>query len=285
MGQLSCFAPAKINLYLKVINKRPDGFHNIKTVFERVNLKDRLYFKTNQNGIIKIICDHPLIPTGPKNLVYRVAKLLQTEYGIKQGVTVRIEKNIPVAAGLAGGSTNAAATLTALNRLWSIGLTSKQMLAHARQIGSDVAFFLYNTSYALGTGRGDVIKTLPVKTKLWHVIALPRMKLYAGEIYGALNLQLTKKDDNANILIRQLKKNDINGISRFLTNDLEDPILKAAPRLENLKEKLVSLGAKGVMISGSGPSVFGITDSQAQARKIQTDLSRRFKQVYVVCTL
>src|SRR6185436_451831 len=159
MKSITLQSPAKLNLYLKIVNKRPDGFHNLTTLFERIDLADEITLTSEASGRIRVSCDHPQVPTGPKNLVYKAAALLKQDFGIKQGVHITICKNIPVAAGLAGGSSNAATVLQGLNKLWNLKLTKTRLAAYAARIGSDVAFFLYDCSWALGTGRGEVIET------------------------------------------------------------------------------------------------------------------------------
>ncbi|HLF18258.1 MAG TPA: 4-(cytidine 5'-diphospho)-2-C-methyl-D-erythritol kinase [Candidatus Omnitrophota bacterium] len=277
-------SPAKLNLFLKVQNKRPDGFHNIVTVFQRIDLCDELTFTDNSHGKIKIICFHPHVPTGRKNMIYKAIQLVQGTYGIKRGVTVRVKKRIPVAAGLAGGSSNAATTLMALNRLWNLDLKTPQLVRLARQIGSDVAFFLYDTSWALGTRRGDVIKPLNIKTRLTHVLVVPCVKLYASKVYGALKIKLTKRSDNVNILIRNLSISNIKIFSSLMINDLETAIFRLKPNLLKLKQKLKLLDTQGVMISGSGPAVFALMKNAQQARRLKTRLARIYSQVFVVRT-
>jgi 4-diphosphocytidyl-2-C-methyl-D-erythritol kinase len=315
MNRLVLSSPAKLNLFLKVQNKRPDGYHNIVTVFERINLADTIDFCRISDKNIHITCDHPHVPVGPKNLVYKVAQLLQQELGIDYGVKFKIKKRIPVAAGLAGGSSNAATALLGLNRIWELNLSKAKLVSYARKIGSDVPFFLHDASFGLGTQRGDCIKTLNIKTKLWHILVVPRIKMYSWKVYGGLKFPLSKLDltskkhssrmasgasqrqkqgrmnvltkinDNANILIRNLKKDNILEVGQLLANDLESEIIRLSPGLEKLKERLKSLNAKGVMISGSGPSVFGLTMTKKEAESIKSVLSKRFAQVFVVRTL
>ena len=311
MSRLVLSSPAKLNLFLKVQNKRLDGYHNIVTVFERIDLADEIDFFSSLSTNINIKCDHPDVPVGPKNLVYKAAQLLQRELGVKQGVRIKIKKCIPVAAGLAGGSSNAATALLGLNHIWKLNLSRTKLIAYARKIGSDVAFFLHDTSFCIGTERGDRIKTLNIKTKLWHILVVPRIKMYSWKVYGGLKFPnsavkkhfsgavlrasqrkrggctnvLTKINDNANILIRNLKKDNVLEVGRLLANDLEVEILRLSPRLKRLKERLKSLNAKGVMISGSGPSVFGLTMTKREAEAIRSVLSKRFAQVFVVKTL
>jgi len=285
MNRITLPSPAKLNLFLKVQNKRPDGYHNIVTVFERINLTDEVTFRSIPGKTIRITCNDPHVPVGSKNLVYRVARLFQEELDVKRGVEIRIEKRIPVAAGLAGGSSNAATALLGLNRIWKLGLSRPKLLSLARKIGSDVPFFLHDTSWALGTERGDRIKKLNIGTKLWHILVVPRIKMYSWEVYGGHTNMLTKINDNANILIRNLKKDNVLEVGRLLANDLETEIIRLCPRLKKLKERLKSLNAKGVMISGSGPSVFGITATEDEAESIKSVLSKRFSKVFVVKTL
>ncbi len=285
MNSLLLPSPAKLNLFLKVLNKRPDGFHDIVTVFERIDLKDEIRIKSNSSGRIRIHCSHPHVPKGPKNLVYQVVQKIQRDLSVKNGVDITITKRIPVAAGLAGGSSNAAAVLLGLNRLWRLELSRQQLLSYARQIGSDVAFFLYDSPWALGTQRGDHIKILGISTQLWHVLVVPRLKMYSREVYGGLKLKLTKPDDNANIFIHHLGKNHVSEVGKLLTNDLQEVMIRFSPGLEKIKQRLKSLNVQGVMISGSGPAVFGITSTQKEAQHIKSILSRRFSQVFVVKTL
>lgn len=294
MRRIRLASPAKLNLFLEVLHKRPDGFHNIATVFERIDLSDEICLTPNPSGAIRINCAHPQVPRGPKNVAYQAAKLLRDDFQIKEGVDIFIKKNIPVAAGLGGGSGNAATALKGLNELWKLGLSWPQLLSYARRLGSDVAFFLYDCPWALGTGRGDFIRKLDVKTKLWHVLVVPCVKIYSGEVYGGLGLApglggprkvLTKRSDNANIFLHHLRRADVAQIGHSLVNDLERVVLLLFPHLKKLEQRLKSLDTKGVMVSGSGPCVFAIVETQQQAKDIQRILSRRFSRVFVAKTL
>ncbi len=284
MSRLVLKSPAKINLFLKVLNKRNDGFHNIETLFQRVDLCDQITFQTNSSGNIKISSDHRDVPCGKKNLVYQVYALLKKEHKAVKGVDVKIDKFIPVAAGMAGGSSNAASALIGFNKIFDLGLSSAQLLAYARMLGSDIAFFLYDTNWAVGTGKGDQIRPLDIGVKLWQVVVVPCVKVYSAEVYKAHNLQLTKRNDDVNILIYNLKKKDINAVGSLLQNDLEDAIIRICPKLLRLKEALKLFDTQGVMISGSGPSVFGLTRSQCEAQKTATEMLKRYTRVYVVRT-
>lgn len=316
MNSLTLRSPAKLNLYLKVHNKRKDGFHNITTVFERIDLSDEIRLKINPKSGIKIHCQHPQVPRGPKNLCFRVAQKLIGDFGIKKGVDIRIQKNIPVAAGLGGGSSNAATVLLGLNRLFNLKLSQKSLVRYAAQIGSDVAFFLYNYPWAVGTGRGEVIRKLNIPRRFWHVLVVPKIKVYTKEVYGglrgygvshgaptkmltrstsaksghsvstlSLSNVLTKNTNNVNILISYLTKSNVIAVGRCLTNDLEAVVFRQYPNLEKLKKRLKLLSNKGVMVSGSGPSVFSLAGSLKEAQALKRVLSKRYARVFITRTL
>lgn len=308
MSGVTLSSPAKLNLFLKVQNKRADGYHNIVTVFERIDLADRISFRpTASDTSVQITCNHRDVPVGPKNLIHKAARLLKEKYNIKWGARIRLDKTIPVAAGLAGGSSNAATALLGLNKIWGLRLSKSELVPLARQIGSDVPFFLHDASWALGTERGDRIRKLDIKTRFWHILVIPHVKMYSGKVYQALELPvsfpretykeasparnvggtnlLTKINHNANILIRNLRKGNILGVGFALSNDLEGEIFRLYPPLWKLKERLKSLGTKGVMVSGSGPCVFGLTATEADAMSLKRILSKRFSQVFVARTL
>jgi 4-diphosphocytidyl-2-C-methyl-D-erythritol kinase len=308
MNRVTLFSPAKLNLFLKVQHKRPDGYHDIVTVFERIDLADKISFRSTSDQAVRITCDHRDVPVGPKNLIYKAAQLLKEECDLHYGVRIKLNKKIPVAAGLAGGSSNAATALLGLNRIWKLRLSKAKLLSLARKIGSDVPFFLYDTSWALGTERGDRIRKLDIKARFWHVLVIPHVKMLSGKVYQGLKLPvcsdkniqsrlkaaapngggtniLTKIHHNANILIRNLKKDNILGVGAILSNDLETEIFRLYPPLRKLKEQLKSLNTKGVVVSGSGPCVFGLTATEEEARSLKKTLSKRFSQVFVARTL
>jgi 4-diphosphocytidyl-2-C-methyl-D-erythritol kinase len=285
MDRLTILSPAKINLVLDVLAKRPDGYHELRTIFERISLADKITLSCNKSNKISVRCPHPDVPQGADNLAYKAAEMLSHDFSISDGLDINIIKNIPVAAGLAGGSSNAAAVLSGLNHLWQIGLNKDQLVNYAKRLGSDVAFFLYNTSYALGTGRGERIQPLDIKTKLWHVLVTPRVKMHTPEVFSRLKLKLTNKKDNVNILLPFLRKGDLMRLAGALSNDLEPAILSLRPDFINLKKKLLDAGAAGVCFSGSGPSVMALARSQNHALSLRAHFEGRYTQVFVVSTL
>ncbi len=282
MRTLRLLSPAKLNLFLRVNFKRTDGFHDLTTLFERISLCDEITFKPNSKGVIRIFCAHPHVPRDERNLVYQAADLLKKDFSVKQGVDISIVKNIPVAAGLGGGSSNAATALLAFNQLWRLALPFSALLAYAKKLGSDVPFFLYDCAWAVGTNRGDVIKKIRTGTNLWHVLVVPRIKVYTRKVFE--NLKLTKKNADVNILRRALEKNDLLKAGGLLFNDLETALVRLHPNLLRIKKRLEKLGAQGVCFSGSGPSVFGLAQSKKDAEKIRSTLLKKYSRVFVVAT-
>ncbi|MEI6437934.1 MAG: 4-(cytidine 5'-diphospho)-2-C-methyl-D-erythritol kinase [Candidatus Omnitrophota bacterium] len=284
-------SPAKLNLALQVVGREPDGFHLLNTLFERIDLSDRMVFLPADKGI-QLSCDHPGVPLDGRNLVVKAALALREETGVSRGARIRIIKKIPVAAGLAGGSSNAATALLGLNRLWDLKLPRETLLRLARKIGSDVAFFLHDTPFARGTGRGDRIRPLEIAPRYWHVLITAKQPLLTKDVYEAYASRflalneagLTIKSADVTMLIRSLKNNDVPSVKRLLFNDLQGPIGVLRPALLKLKTRVERLAGTGVCFSGSGPSIFALTATRAESEKIAAVFRRQYKQVFVVRT-
>ena len=285
MKTITLLAPAKVNLTLKVLGKRPDHYHNLSTVFEKINLCDTLRLKRTQTGRIRIFCSHPSVPEGPQNLAYKAARLLQKDFALANGVDITIVKRIPVAAGLAGGSSNAAMTLLGLNQIWKLGLSQKDLVFYAKKIGADAPFFIYKYTYALGTQRGDRLKNLKIGRKCWHIVVVPRLKVYSAEVFRAFKMKLTKTNDNANILTRALQKGSLADVRQFLANDLETAIVHVHPKLLAIKNNISNIINSQVSFSGSGPSIFTLAESEQKAKKLKSLLKNYYTQVFVARTL
>jgi 4-diphosphocytidyl-2-C-methyl-D-erythritol kinase len=275
---------AKLNLALRIAGKRPDGFHELETVFQRIDLHDDISFAHAKEGEFSIRCDDKRVPCDERNLIWKVARVLAEGEKLNQGARIVIKKRIPVAAGLAGGSSNGATALLGLNRLWSLQLSRTKLLSYARMIGSDVAFFLYDVPFALGTGRGEIIKPLPMNARLWHFLVVPQAPLLTKDVYSHFARSFTKTAGDVNIMLRSLRKNDPVGVGAGLFNDLEAPILALKPHLGKLKQRVARHDVLGVSFSGSGPSVFAVTASEKEAQDLKKIFSRTYKQVFVVRT-
>ena len=283
---------AKVNLYLKVLSRRKDNYHNIRTVFEKLALCDKITLKPRPGGLISIHCNKSSVPRDENNLCYRAAKLLQEKCGVKTGVDITIDKQIPVGAGLGGGSSNAAAVLAGLNRLWKLKLGLNRLINIGRKIGCDVPFFLYDASFALGTSRGDKIRPIRglSKVKLWHLVVFPNFKVSTPLVYQKFDRisGLTRPGCNVKILTSTLA--EYPSISGFkgLFNSLEAVTENEYPSVRRLKELLKSLNPdNGVLMSGSGPTVFTLTRSRQEALLLKKKVESKVKscEVFVARTL
>jgi 4-diphosphocytidyl-2-C-methyl-D-erythritol kinase len=291
---------AKLNLYLEVLKQRKDNYHNIKTIFERIDLCDKIILKPRPDKKINFTCNLPGVPTGHSNLAYRSAKLLQDTFNIDKGADIKIIKRIPVAAGLGGGSGNAATVLIGLNELWKLKLSRNKLLQLARKIGSDVSFFIYNCSFAKGEARGDRIKPLRVfsNLRLWHILVVPKFRVSTPRIYKKWDKDnktfkltveragLTRPKYNVKILILALRKNNFFLLGDALFNSLEQVTTKLYPQITRIREKLIQMGVKSILMSGSGPAIFGVVSSRKEALSLCRQLKRNgsFGKVFVTRT-
>lgn len=280
-------SPAKINLSLEVLSKRPDGTHAIRTVFERVGLFDRIELRSLRTAGIRVEADSKEVPSGSENLVHKAAKLLMERFNVRSGVAIRLEKVIPVSAGLGGGSSNAATVLLGLNRLWSLGLSRARLLKLGAELGSDVPFFILESPFALGTGRGEILKKiLPVKVTLWHVLVKPPFGISTRKAYEGLKPgMLTPGKTDVRILLRSIQKGRPRMIGQLLFNSLELSLNKRVRKILNLKKKLLFQGAFGAGMSGSGSAVFGLFHTKKQAEAVAQVLRKEKRlRVFVAST-
>lgn len=284
------YSHAKLNLYLAVLNKRKDSYHNIKTLFERIDLKDKIILKKLPGKTIKIICRHPRVPTGKTNLVYAAAHFLQEKFGIQQGVEIKITKNIPVGAGLGGGSSNAATVLMGLNKLWKLRLNQEKLAKIAARIGSDVPFFICRSSFAQGEGRGERIRELKVlkRVKLTHILVVPNIHVSTPLIYGKWDEYSGLTTPKLDVKIPPLVKKDFRLFWKpeFAFNSLEAVTTRLYPEVNRVKVALGRLNLKTILMSGSGPAVFATISSKKEAAPIAKRLKAINKswQVFVVET-
>ena len=303
---------AKLNLYLQVLNKRKDNFHNLSTLFARIDLADKLIFRKRKDSLIKIKCDGHQVPKGKTNLCYRAADLLKQELRLKNnglpssrqshklnsGIEIELKKFIPVGAGLGGGSANAASVLLGLNQFWNLNLSKTRLVSLGAKLGSDVPFFIYQTRFALGSQRGDKIKPLASldRLKLWFILIYPKFKVSTPLIYQEFDThlsgsssfsQLTRPRCNVKILTSELLKKGNLVSAGCLYNSLEPITSNLYPVVNQVKNALFGIGLDKVMMSGSGPAVFAICDSYLQAQSLRNKLCKQYKswQIFVVSTV
>ena len=264
-------ASAKVNLVLEVLGKRPDGDHELSTVMQAVDLFDRLTVEAA--ATITLETSEPALPTDDRNLVVRAARLLQEAAGIEVGARIVLDKRIPLAAGLGGGSSDAAATLVGLNRLWGLRWRRERLVELAVKLGMDVPFFL-GRGRAIGTSRGEVLSALPGVGGYALVLVNPGVGLSTQEVYGRVPLGWRAESDGTRRMLDALKKRNVVRVAGALTNHLEHWVEPAMPVIGRMKAALLAAGALGAAMSGSGPTVFGLARSLDQARQIQRRVNR-----------
>jgi len=262
---------AKVNLALEVLAKRGDGYHEIATVLQAVDLFDRL--KLEAADTLSLHTDDPDLPTDDGNLVMRAARLLQKAAGIETGARIRLSKRIPVAAGLGGGSSDAAATLWGLSRLWRLRWPRARLQELAVELGMDVPFFL-GTGRAVAQGRGERLTALPGGGGYALVLVNPRVPLSTREVYGRVPAGWRAEATGTERVIEALRTRNVSKVAAALTNNLEMVVEPVLPVIGRMKAALLAAGALGAIMSGSGPTVFGMARSLDHARQIRTRVSR-----------
>ena len=273
---------AKINLTLDVLHKRSDGFHEVEMIMQAIELADRLRIEERANDDISIMSNIAHLPCDHRNLAYQAAKLLKEVCKVNKGVHIFIEKNIPMSAGLAGGSTDAASVLLGLNRLWNLGLSMPELETLGAKLGSDVPFCLRGGTM-LATGRGEILTPLADFASCYVVLAKPRIGVSTAWVYGKYkgNANITHPDTCGVKLA--LGQGDFSGVVARLSNVLESVTITEYPQIGKLKAEMMEYGAMASLMSGSGPTVFGLVNDKATAEYIAEKL-RRQKDVEVIIT-
>jgi 4-diphosphocytidyl-2-C-methyl-D-erythritol kinase len=274
-ASFSAHSYAKINLCLHVTGKRPDGFHNIYSLFCAISLHDTLTIELAESS--SIVSTGIAAPTGDDNIVMAVDAILCKDYGLTKHFKLTIDKHIPIGAGLGGGSSNACTYLELVNEAASLGLTREQMRNILSQVGSDAAFFLYRP-FAIGEGRGELLTSVNIEAKLHFVLINPHIFISAASAYKDTNLILTSEAD----LPKMPNFNRLDNILTLMANDLERPIFAKYPLLVELCRALEAAGAAKAMMSGSGSTVFGIFKDSIAQEAAYTELSRRYPEYLVI---
>lgn len=281
-NDISLKALAKINLGLDVVRRREDGYHEVRMIMQTIQLYDRLDIKRTQEPGIQIQTNLSFLPVNETNLIYKAAKLLMDEFSITDGVSVKLDKRIPVAAGMAGGSTDAAAMLIGVNRLFSLGLTKRQLMERGVQIGADVPYCIMRGT-ALAEGIGEALSPLPPMVKCPVLIAKPSISVSTKFVYQNLKLDDTTIHPDIDRLIDDIKAKNLHDIAAHMGNVLETVTIPNYPVIDEIKKHMLSNGAVGAMMSGSGPTVFGLFDDEDTAKKAYKAMrsSHLARQVYL----
>jgi len=274
-------APAKINLLLDVIRKRDDGYHEVEMIMTMVDLADRLEMEPLSRDTIIISSQVGYIPLDEKNLAFQAAKLIKERYNVRQGVYIHLDKKIPVAAGLAGGSSDAAAALRGLNRLWGLNIPEQELCQLGAELGSDVPFCVTGGT-AIARGRGEKLEPIHQPPQCWVVLAKPPINVSTADVYGKFRVDNIKQHPSIAGMNAALESGSFTQMCSQLGNVLESVTLNMYPEVLQLKESMIRLGADGVLMSGSGPTVFGLVSKEAKLPRIYNGLRGFCKEVYVV---
>lgn len=285
MKKIEIDSYSKINLTLNILAKRQDGYHNIETIMQSVNLADRIFIKEEKEGI-RIKCNHPLVPVDTQSLTYRSAEKILNRYRITKGVKIEINKKIPLASGMAGGSANSASILVGINKLFALNLSNKDLREIGEELGMDVPFCIQNGT-ALAYHKGEKVIPLPlINPPLWIIIVNPGFEIPTKWAYNSLDLdQIKKEKNNIEAMLKALKERELEGIAKNLFNSFEELVIEKYPEIGKIKDRLTEEGALGALMSGSGPTVFGIAQNKEQALKIYEKLKPEYKSIWIVHTI
>ena len=276
-AELAVFSPAKINLYLRILGKRADGYHDLETVMVPLDFGDQITLESAKTGVA-LHCDNPRLPTDDTNLALRAAKLLLERCSVKRGAKIALQKRTPLAAGLGGGSSNAAAVLKGLSLLWQVDAPPEILGELAASMGSDINFFLAGGA-ALCRSRGEQVEPIPCKLSAAILLVNPGFGIstrWAYESWAKAAVGLTAKPPEVSLLLRALAENDLPGVSRCLFNSLETPSIKKFPVLRLLKKVMRAGGAMGSLMSGSGSTVFGLFAEAEAAEENARQIRKEF---------
>ena len=266
MKAVTLRSPAKINLCLSVLGKRPDGYHEVEMLMQMVGLFDEVTVTLGGMGI-EVRCDAGDVPSGDGNIAWKAAREILEATGSSAGFTIVIKKNIPVAAGLVGGSGNAAAVIAAANRLLGAEFGRERLAEIGARVGMDVPFFFFGPT-AVARGRGEILASLPPAPRFWVLLVNPGFETSTAWVYKNINLRLTKKVD-----CTKIARLTVRNIAEGLHNDLEAVTAAAHPVIRGIEEALLAQQALGVRMSGSGPTVFGIFETESACRAAAENLS------------
>ncbi len=276
-------APAKINLGLDILGKRPDGLHELAMVMASIDLADRLYLEEIPENKIIIETNKAFLPTDKKNHVYEALELVKERFNIDKGLRVKIHKEIPVAAGLGGGSTDSAAALRAVNRLWNLGLSIEELASLGAEVGSDVPYCVYGQT-SLVEGFGEKVTPIAPMPQCWVVVVKPRMSVSTRTIFAKIVMEdLYHPDIEA--LVSAIEENDYQKMTENLGNSMEVVTIKKHPVIQQLKDRMLKYGADAAMMSGSGPTVYALCHKYSRAKHVLNALKGFCDEVYLVRTL
>lgn len=273
MNSICVKARAKINLSLDVLGRRNDGYHDVQMIMQSISLHDDIYIDCIDKRSIEIKCDKRWVPSNSDNIAYKAAAVMMDKYHLPKGVSIRIVKKIPVAAGLAGGSADAAAVLKGMNELFSLNLKEQELMLLGKSIGADVPFCVKGGT-ALAEGIGEILTEIAPLKNVSIVLVKPRISVSTAWVYKNLDIGKISLRPNTGLIVNFIKNQNVENIAKNMVNVLETVTLNRYGVIVEIKDKLVSLGALGSMMSGSGPTVFGIFGSKMEAENAYMNIIR-----------
>lgn len=280
-------AYGKVNLGLDVVRKREDGYHEVRMIMQTVGVYDKIDLRRSQEPGIRVETNLYYLPNNENNLAYKAAHLLMEEFGVKEGIDIQIRKFIPVAAGMAGGSTDAAAVLFGVNKMFTLGLSMEELMERGVKLGADVPYCVMRGT-ALSEGIGEILTPLPPMPQCKILIAKPSLSVSTKFVYENLRLNTLKPEEHPDIdrIADAIRRQDLYAVAKNLGNLLETVTIPAHPVIQDIKEKMKELGAVNALMSGSGPTVFGLFTSPAAAEHAYEEMrygssSKLARQVYL----
>ena len=277
-------AYGKINIALEVVGKREDGYHLLRMIMQNIDLYDLIEINEKRSNDITIECNKPYVPKDDRNLAYKAAKLFMDTYKINRGIHINIIKNIPVAAGLAGGSTNAAAVLKALNEMFDVGASEQDLMELGVKLGADIPYCIKGGT-CLCEGIGEKISELKSFKDKILVLVKPPFGVSTKDVYGAIDINKIFKKVLVNELIEAIEKDDVLFVAQNMKNHLENVTLRRHPHIIKIKEDMIKMGSIGSMMSGSGPTVFGFFDDMLKAQSCYERMKKQFNDVFITRTI
>jgi 4-diphosphocytidyl-2-C-methyl-D-erythritol kinase len=277
-------AYGKINIALEVVGKREDGYHLLRMIMQNIDLYDLIELNEKRSNDITIECNKPYVPKDDRNLAYKAARLFMDTYKINRGIHIDIIKNIPVAAGLAGGSTNAAAVLKALNEMFDVGASEQDLMDLGVKLGADIPYCIKGGT-CLCEGIGEKISELKSFKDKILVLVKPPFGVSTKDVYGAIDINKIFKKVLVNELIEAIEKDDLLFVAQNMKNHLENVTLRRHPLIIKIKEDMMKMGSIGSMMSGSGPTVFGFFDDMLKAQSCYERMKKQFNDVFITRTI
>ncbi len=272
MNKIFYPARAKINISLDVLHKRPDGYHEVEIVMQSIDLSDILVFKRAAEGVIELECAHPQVPLDRTNLIIKAVERLREKTGVNKGVIINLEKNIPIGAGLAGGSTDAAAALVAVNRLWGLRLTPEELLETGSELGADIPYCIQGGT-CLAKGKGEVLTKLPPLPALWVMLVVFPFSVSTAETYGSFEPGGIEKRPDTSAVIKSINQGKTKELARSMGNILESVTFQKHPVIAQRKRELEDKGLLAVQMTGSGPTLFCLAENKEELEQVARALS------------